>query len=278
MSTYKPLRVRARYALKRLLPSPFFALVHRLWIQWFSHFFKVEDILQHYTEEFHANNPRVVQGGLFAGMHYVERAVGSNYLHKLIGSYESVLHPVIERLGTKYFDTIIDIGCAEGFYLVGLGRKFPQTRLVGFEIESVGRELVREMYKKNDLQNELILNGEASAENVTAYLTTNTLLICDCEGAELHILDPDIAPALLGVAVAIIELHDFITPGIKEALITRFKDTHEITIIPFTMAKSEDFPFLASITNANHLYELRRERGWQEQEWMVLEKKDHKQN
>jgi hypothetical protein len=206
-------------------------------------------------------------------MKYVDMAIGSSYLHKLIGSYEAILHPVIEGLRGRTYDSIVDIGSAEGYYLVGLGSMFPAAHLVGFEMEEKGRELSKELYAMNSLTNTLTVLGEATAENISSYITDKTLLVCDCEGGGMDILDPERNKKLLNVQTAIIELHDFIRPGIKAALTKRFEKTHTITIVPFALAEVEKFPFFRTVTNEGDLYELRRERGWQEQEWMILERR-----
>ncbi len=273
MNQYVPLRVKIRLWLKSFLPQKLFSLISKIWINTLARFFKVQNVLERYTAEFISKNPKVVQAGPFIGLAYVDKAVGSNYLHKLIGSYESILHPFIDSIKTKKFDTIIDIGAAEGYYLVGFGRMFKEAKLVGFEIEQTGRDLISELYSKNQLNNKLILLGEATAENASEYITDSTLLVCDCEGAELDILNPDKNNNWLKVDTAIIELHDFIRPGIKESLIKRFFDTHNISIIPYKMADVTLFPFLDSIKNKAEQYEVLRERGWQEQEWMILTRK-----
>lgn len=273
MKEYLPLRVRAKLFLKKLFPKSLFRMTQSLWIHTFARFVKGQDILAKYTKLFLSRHPMVVQAGPFKDMRYVDKAIGSSYLHKLIGSYEAILHPYIETLRNRQFNTIIDIGSAEGYYLVGFGQMFPEARLIGFEIEEKGRELSKELYAKNNLTNKLSLFGEATKENVAPIITENTLLICDCEGGEIDILDPENFPMFKKIDTAIIELHDFIHPNIKEALVERFKDTHTITIVPFALAEPKDFPFFTSITDQKDLYELRRERGAQEQEWMILEKK-----
>lgn len=250
-----------------------FNFVHFLWVKTFAYFVKGQDILLKYQKIFLSKYPKTVQAGPFKGMLYVDRAIGSSYIHKLIGSYEAVLHPYIKNLKNKNFDTILDIGSAEGYYLIGFGRMFPEAHLIGFEIEEDGRSLSDEMYKKNNLTNKITLLGKATKENVAPLITSKILLICDCEGGELDILDPKAFTDFLNIDTAIIELHDFFRHGIKESLIERFKDTHRITIIPFTLANPKEFPFFAEVTNEKDLYELRRERGCQEQEWMILEKK-----
>lgn len=273
MKEYIPFRVRLRSHLKSVLPKAVFSIVSHLWQSTGARLYNVQNVLESYTEKFLSSYPKVVQGGPFKGLQYVDKAVGSNYLHKLIGSYEGVLHPVLNQICQKNFDTIIDIGAAEGYYLIGLGQKFAGAKLIGFETESAGRELISEMYKKNDLKNELVLKGTATATNVAPFITESTLLICDCEGGELDILNLDTEEVFRKIDTAIIELHDFIRPRIKEVLIKRFSPTHTISLVPFKMADPNEFPFLAEISNRSEQYEILRERGWQEQEWMILERR-----
>ncbi len=269
---YIPLRVKIRTQLRKFLPVTLFAAISFVWINTLARFFKVQDILQEYTRRFLKTHPKIVHSGPFTGMKYVDQAVGSNYLHKLIGSYEAVLHPVLDSIKGREYDTIIDIGAAEGYYLIGLGQMFPAASLIGFESDETGRALAKKLYELNGLQNQFLLKGEATAANVHPYVTSDTLLVCDCEGAEVDILDPSVYPSYREIKTAIIELHDHLRPGLKKILMERFALTHKITVVRFRPADPNDFPFLSAIKNKRHLYEISRERGWQEQEWLVLEK------
>lgn len=273
MSEYLPFRVRAKNLLKKLLPASIFGIVRSIWVKTFAKFVKGQDILTKYENLFVSKYGKVVEGGPFKGMKYVDIAVGSSYLHKLIGSYEAVLHPFISKIRHKHFDTIIDIGSAEGYYLIGLGRMFPQAHLIGFEVEEKGRKLSKEMYAKNNLANRFSVFGSATASNVAPLITENTLLICDCEGGEVDILDPEKYREFKKIDIAIIELHDFLRPNAKEILFKRFENTHDIAIIGFKLANPKEYPFFSLVTNQKDLYEIRRERGEQNQEWMILEKK-----
>ena len=273
MTDFLPLRVRIKLYLKNLLPKSLFSFINIVWRNTFAYFVKGQDTLLKYQNRFLNKYPKVVQAGPFQDMKYVDKAIGSSYLHKLIGSYEAILHPYIKALKDKNFDTFLDIGSAEGYYLIGFGKMFPNAHLIGFDLEETGRNLSKEMYEKNNLLNKLSLFGEATSENVAPLITEDTLLMCDCEGGEIDILDPEKFSAFKKINTAIIELHDFIRPNAKEILINRFQDTHNIKIIPFELANPADFPFFKEVDNEKDLYELRRERGCQEQEWMILERK-----
>jgi hypothetical protein len=56
------------------------------------------------------------------------------------------------------------------------------------------------------------------------------LVLCDIEGAEKDLLDPDVAPSLKGMDL-IVESHECLLPGITQLLLNRFKDTHQITLV-----------------------------------------------
>lgn len=65
----------------------------------------------------------VVKSGPFRGLQYiVAESICSALVPKLLGSYESELHETLERLLCNDYDLVLDIGCAEGFYAVGIAK------------------------------------------------------------------------------------------------------------------------------------------------------------
>src|SRR5690606_29129834 len=61
-----------------------------------------------------------ITAGPFEGMKYLEQVAGSALLPKLIGSYESELHAALLDMTRRGHRLIIDVGCAEGYYAVGM--------------------------------------------------------------------------------------------------------------------------------------------------------------
>src|SRR5947209_15685441 len=90
---------------------------------------------------FAANVGLVVQNGPFTGMQYVERSIGSSLMPKLLGSYEANLQPVIEEIIRRAPATIVNVGCGEGYYAVGLARRLPHARVYAFEADPTGQAL-----------------------------------------------------------------------------------------------------------------------------------------
>lgn len=271
---YLPLKVRVKLALKGILPASLFAYVLQIWRMTFSRLSSANDmdIVSRYTKKFLATYGYTVIGGPFAGMSYVHQAAGSSYLIKLIGIYEEVLHPAVLNAIDRKYSTMIDIGCAEGYYLIGVGSKSKPTRLIGYDIDKQALALTRELYEKNQLTNPLLLLENCTPEDLEERIDGSTLLMCDAEGFEYEILDPSKTPSLANVETFIVELHDFVVPHVKETLISRFKETHDIAVLRFTNGNPKQYPFLMEIHERDR-YTLLRERGEQDQEWLVMERK-----
>ena len=88
-----------------------------------------------------------VAAGPFAGMRYITRSCGSKLAPKVIGCYERELHPAIENAIRGDYQRIIDIGCAEGYYAVGLAWRKSSPRKQDFN--AIG-EMVGEVVGDRD--------------------------------------------------------------------------------------------------------------------------------
>jgi hypothetical protein len=52
---------------------------------------------------------------------------------KLLGCYEQELHPALNRAIDTDYGVILNIGCAEGYYPVGLARVLPTAHVIAFD-------------------------------------------------------------------------------------------------------------------------------------------------
>lgn len=175
-----------------------------------------------------------VHGGIFKGMKYLDTAVGSSLNPKLIGTYESEIAPWIISL-KKTYDHIVNLGCAEGYYAVGLARKFPISQLHAYDIDPIARNLCRKLAKLNEVAN-ITIGNFFNAKSMTKY-KGSSLIVCDIEGAEEKLLDPKKQPALLDYDY-IIECHDHILP-VSTILIERFKKTHDFRTVTQEMKRKK---------------------------------------
>lgn len=185
-----------------------------------------------------------VRQGPFEGMRYVQVSQGSAYIPKLLGIYERELVPQVEALITRAPRLIVDVGAAEGYYAIGLARRLPQTRVVGFEMELKGQGALREMAQLNGVSDRVQVRGKCEPGDLATALgdERNAVVVCDVEGYEQHLLDPVAVPALRHAAV-LVELHDFIVPNITDTLKHRFSLTHQITHIWQGTRSRDEFPW-----------------------------------
>lgn len=171
-----------------------------------------------------------VLNGPFKGMKYPSlNAYGSVICPKILGSYEKELNSLIETLCQKPYTSIVDIGCAEGYYAVGLALRIPEARVYAFDSSEQAQALCEEMAQTNAVSIECC--GSFRKETFKEIdLSSKTLIICDCEGYEANIFDSEIAQELSHCDL-LIESHDCINIEITEYLYTVFSKTHSITEI-----------------------------------------------
>ena len=191
---------------------------------------------------------QTVLGGIFKGMKYPEReSFGSGLLTKFLGSYEDELHPVLKSISGNNYSDIIDVGCAEGYYAVGLALMFPQAKVHAYDIEKKALELCKEMALTNHTLDRTLLKSECNRDELLAFHSIQKgLIICDCEGYEQALFDKDVAQALQQCDF-IIELHDGIIPGIKKQIQNAFESTHRIEFVRSKLKSAKDYPLMEKL-------------------------------
>jgi len=163
-----------------------------------------------------------ILGGPFKGMLYSDTAYGSSILPKIFGTYEQLLNPWVEQAINKDYKTIIDIGCAEGYYSSGFAMISRNSKIYAYDTN-------KEILLKNKIEN-VALKEECTIEELENMIDDNTLIFCDIEGEEINLIDPNKSKKLLE-ADYIIETHDFKLEDTTERLIERFKKTHNIEVV-----------------------------------------------
>ena len=170
-----------------------------------------------------------VAAGPFAGMPY-RRSKLATYPSKILGTYELEIADLVERLCGHAFPRIVNVGAAEGYYAVGFARRCPHAKVVAFEAkEALRRDLLR-LAGDNNVADRLEVRGLCQPGDLEKALAgfENVLLIVDVEGAESDLLNPVSVPNL-NQAHIVVELHDFIVPGVSSLVRRRFEATHVIT-------------------------------------------------
>ena len=172
----------------------------------------------------------VVMQGPFAGMDFLPQSAEGCHIAKLLGCYEQPLQPFIEQAITNAYPTILNIGCAEGYYAVGMAKRMPNTQVLAFDLNPKAQEVCAALAQKNAVSDRVKVGALFKPEDFETHRNQKVLVLCDIEGAENELLNPEAAPALKGMDI-IVESHECLIPGITKVLIDRFKDTHQITLI-----------------------------------------------
>jgi len=152
---------------------------------------------------------------------------------KLLGIYEDELHPAITHLTKENdFDVVLNIGCAEGYYGIGLARNLPKSLCALFDINPDAINIARENAKVNGVNN-VQFNTDCSVENIRSYLAKakRPFIVMDVEGHENVLLDLNLIPEL-NRSTVIVESHDCVSSGTTDRIVDRLKETHDVYTIP----------------------------------------------
>ena len=172
--------------------------------------------------------------GPFQGLYYVGESVGSSYYPKILGIYEKELHGILEANKLDTFDKIIVIGAGEGYYAVGLAKKWKRP-VIAFEEEKKGRELIARLSLINGAKVFVESRFEAGYDTKSK----KDFILIDVEGGEDNLLDEE-RFAVWSESVILVEVH---STEIKERLYERSNPTHNSFFTPAIKRTMNDYPF-----------------------------------
>jgi hypothetical protein len=197
-----------------------------------------------------------VMSGPFAGMKFIAESTEGCHLPKLLGCYEEELHAFLKELPNAGYDAIINIGCAEGYYAVGIKRLLPNVRVIGYDRNPLALRTCKTVAEKNQVEIETA--GEFRAGDLDNFVGKKVLVWCDIEGAEIELLDPGKSPALVGMDL-VVELHSTAAGNASEILPQRFASSHHIELVKNDVHKPVLPEFLR---NLGHLDQLLAQWEW----------------
>jgi len=215
---------------------------------------------------------KVMQGPL-SGLDFLNESAEGCHIAKLLGCYEQPLQPFIELAINKKYSQILNVGCAEGYYAVGLAMRMPSTKVMAYDINLNAQRVCSELAKKNSVSDRVLISGLFTLDNLTSLDASSTLILCDIEGAEKELLDPQKSSALKFVDI-IVESHECLIPGVTQLLINRFNESHEISLVRDNGQRSLETP-PQWFTNLAHLDQLLATWEWRSgpTPWLVMNSK-----
>lgn len=214
-------------------------------------------------------NGTVVLDGVLKGMEFFPESAEGCHIAKLLGCYEQPLQPYIEAAMQRGYATILNIGCAEGYYAVGMARRMPNTQVDAFDLNPHARKVCSALAEKNGVRERVTVGELFTPQDFARYAGQDVLVFCDIEGGEQQLLDPVLAPALAGMDL-IVESHECLVPGITDALIDRFSPTHDISRIEDNGQRNLNAPVW--FNNLAHLDQLLAVWEWRSgpTPWLVM--------
>ena len=209
-----------------------------------------------------------IHQGPFAGMQYVDHATEGALIPRLLGTYESELHPHLAAFAAQDLDCVIDVGCAEGYYAVGLACMMPGVVVHAHDIDDKARIACAALAARNGVADRVLIGGEFPPDGFEDFAGRRVLVMVDAEGAEDDILQPALSPSLATMNI-IVETHDLYKPGVKARLIERFSPTHDIVEV-HQQPKVFDMPWW--LQDLAHLDQLIAVWEWRAQPtpWLVM--------
>jgi hypothetical protein len=121
----------------------------------------------------------------------------------LLGTQEIELHDAVENIVSRGYKTIINIGAADGYYALGLTRRLPQACVLAYEGNSSHHKYLDTSARANGVGERIFIRGFCRGDDLRAALATvrqPALVICDIEGGEMNLLDPESIAALRSVS------------------------------------------------------------------------------
>lgn len=216
----------------------------------------------------------VVQSGPFQGMQYLASASEGSTAARILGVYEASLHPIIEQICLRDYAQIIDVGCAEGYYAVGLARRMPHARIFAHDSNPAARQKCAELAALNGVVDQVQIGGEIGHSDFDICTHAPTLVVCDIEGGEAQLLDPERAHGLLAADI-LVEVHDCFTPQLSQTIAKRFADSHKLQIL-HRQLKGDALPaWMDSLSDLDRLMALWEWRAGPTP-WLWMQLKDRR--
>ncbi len=172
-------------------------------------------------------NGTVVMEGPLKGLDFIRQSAEGCHVAKLLGCYEQPLQPHIEDAIRGAYPVILNIGCAEGYYAVGMARRMSASRVLAFDTNPEAQRACADLAERNGVADRVTVGALFKPEDFANYSGQRALVLCDIEGGERDLLDPAKSPALATMDL-IVESHECLIPGITQTLIERFRASHDV--------------------------------------------------
>ena len=193
-----------------------------------------------------------VRGGPFEGTVLPESTSwgDGDLAPKILGAYEAELHAHIAKAVARKPDVVVNVGCAEGYYAIGLARLLPAATVYAYDLSEDAQRVCAASAAENGVGDRVMVKGACTAEELVRITkdARHTLIVMDCEGAERELLS-DAAVARFGRCDVIVECHDFVDPTITPTIMMALSATHRVENVTEVAKDGANYPVLRSLNS-----------------------------
>src|SRR3989338_6194952 len=130
-----------------------------------------------------------------ARLGFLPQSAEGCHIAKLLGCYEQPLLPHSEAAIRENYPLILNSGCAEGYYAVGMARRMADTQVLAFDLNPKAQQVCTDLAARNGVTGRVTVGALFRPADFAAYAGQKVLVLCDIEGGERDLLDPLAAPA-----------------------------------------------------------------------------------
>ena len=172
-----------------------------------------------------------VQAGAFIGLRLLPNPSWGalDVTAKLVGAYEEQLSPLILEAVAQRPDCVVNIGCADGYYAVGLRRLLPDAAVLAFDIDPRAEAELAQTESLNGVRVAYHAGYDWARPLPEIMACSKPFFVLDCEGAEQHL--PEIPAELVAKSTFLIETHDSNVPGVTRQLSEFLSPSHAVVEI-----------------------------------------------
>lgn len=224
------MRVDVLSGIKRRLPLRLVAARRRIHQRRVRQGWGLPGLVQIYASA----NGTVVKHGTFAGLRYDESTITDVDLAvgKLAGTYECELAPFFRSMLDIGVSTFVNVGCAEGYYAVGMAMADRGCKVLAYDIDASARRQCRKMALLNGVGDRLEIRSRFDETSIRDPELAGSVLLMDVEGAEDQLVSPSLV-SRLGTTTICIEVHESHVPepGLRGRLEGRLRDSHHLAVV-----------------------------------------------
>jgi hypothetical protein len=180
-------------------------------------------------------------------------------LTKLLGIYEEELNEKIEKAISLSPKRIVNVGCAEGYYAIGMKIRCPNSQVLAIDLSDRALECTL----ANADSNGICIDVDKKIPSPTS----GDFWIIDIEGGEIQLLNE--ASQWKNVCM-LVEMHEWTNRSMCEIFKSKFEKTHTISVINQGSRDPNKFEFIRHFSDQEK-WLLMSENRPEMMRWMFLE-------